>query len=95
MIGWLKGWIRHVADEGRLVPAAVNSGGPPVMQIFKIDNGYLVHSNPTGAYRENARITYCSTPLDVARQIVNSEVLAKMGIHPAQPDVNQVPKSTI
>lgn len=95
MIGWLKGWIRHVADEGRIVPASLNNGGPPIIQIFKIDNGYLVHKNASGAYRENACITYCSTPLDVARQIVNSEALAKMGIHPVTPGVNQVPQSNI
>lgn len=87
MIGMLKRWIKRIAEEDRVVPAILSNSGPPLIQIFKIDNGYLIHKNRIHAqYRDDAQITFCPTPLDVARQIVNSEALAKMGIT-SEPEV--------
>jgi hypothetical protein len=81
MIGALKRWIKRIAEEDRVVPAVLSNSGPPLIQVFKIDNGYLVHKNKIHSqYRDDAQITFCPTPIDVARQIVNGEVLAKMGI---------------
>jgi hypothetical protein len=83
MIGMLRRWIKRIADEDRVVPAILSNSGPPLIQIFKIDNGYLIHKNRVHAqYRDDAQITFCPTPLDVARQIINSEALQKMGITP-------------
>lgn len=82
MIGMLRGWITRIANEDRLAPA-VESAGPPMIQIYKIDNGYLVHKRDTkSTYADSVRIVYCNTPIDVARQIINSEALEKMGITP-------------
>lgn len=82
MIGMLRGWIKRIANEDRLAPS-VESAGPPMIQIYKIDNGYLVHKRDTkSTYADSVRIVYCNTPIDVARQIINSEALEKMGITP-------------
>jgi hypothetical protein len=82
MIGMLRRWIKRIADEDRLAPA-VESAGPPMIQIYKIENGYLIHKRDTkSTYADSARIVYCNTPIDVARQIINSEALQKMGITP-------------
>jgi hypothetical protein len=82
MISRLKRWIKRIADEDRLAPA-VESAGPPMIQIYKIENGYLIHKRDTkSTYADSARIVYCNTPIDVARQIINSEALQKMGITP-------------
>lgn len=92
MIGMLKRWIKRIAEEDRVVPAMLSNSGPPLIQIFKIDNGYLIHKNRVHAqYRDDAQITFCPTPLDVARQIVNSEALAKMGITPEILNTSSVP----
>ena len=88
MISRLKRWmVKTVREYDQVVPAVVQNG-TPVLQVFKITNGYLVHKHPNGVsrYEDNPSITYCPTPLDVARQIVNSEVLAKMGIA-SEPEV--------
>lgn len=90
MIGRLKKWIGRVAqaynDSSNSVPTAVAHGSLPTIQIFKIANGYLLHKVSGRHYQtEEPSVIYCATPLDVARQIVNSEALQKMGIeHPPQ-----------
>jgi hypothetical protein len=82
MIGMLRRWIKRIADEDRLAPA-VESAGPPMIQIYKIENGYLIHKRDTkNTYADSLRVVYCNTPIDVARQIINSEALEKMGITP-------------
>jgi hypothetical protein len=83
MIKALKRWIINTVRDDGPVPHSVSNGGPPMMSIYKIENGYLVHKFGANGYREDARITFCPTPLDVAKQIVNTEALAKMGFKDA------------
>ncbi len=85
MIRALKNWIGRVARDENSTPQVVSNGGPPMMSIYKIENGYLIHKFGAHGYREDARITFCPTPLDVAKQIVNSEALAKMGFNDVNP----------
>jgi hypothetical protein len=84
MINRVKRWIvKTVREYDQVVPTIVQNG-TPVIQIFKIANGYLVHRHPNGPnrYDETPTVVYCPTPLDVARQIVNGEALEKLGIRP-------------
>lgn len=85
MIERFKRWIGRVAqeynDSSKSVPTVVAHGSMPVIQVFKITNGYIVSKTNGTPYRDDtASVFYCATPLDVARQIVNSEALQKMGI---------------
>lgn len=87
MIRKLKRWIGRVAQQemydSNPVPAVVAHGSTPLIQVFKISNGYIISKTNGSAYRdENPVAVYCATPLDVARQIVNGEALQKMGIQP-------------
>jgi len=84
MISKLKHWIGRVAQQhiqnDHPVPHVV-SGNLPMVQVFKISNGYLLHKASSLRYREEEpNVIYCATPMDVARQIVNDEALQKMGI---------------
>ena len=91
MINRLKRWIGRVAqtynENNHPVPTLV-SNHAPLMQVFKISNGYLFHKTHNRSYREEEpNVIYCATPLDVARQIVNGEALQKMGIDTAQTEL--------
>lgn len=90
MIGMLKRWVqqqaRSVLEPTVAVPDPVRHSAPQIM-IYKIGNGYLIYKQASNQYREDQPdVVYCPTPLDVARQIVNSEALAKMGIA-SEPEV--------
>ena len=94
MIGAIKRWITKIAEEAVEpefgVPNPVVNGSP-VMQIYKITNGYIFYKQGVDKYRDvPPSVVYCKTPLEVAKHIVNGEVLEKMGIDsaPAQPKVN-------
>jgi hypothetical protein len=82
MIRRLKRWIAKVAHDIEPAVPTIVQNGTPMVQIFKIANGYLVHRHPNGVnrYDDTPSVTYCPTPMDVARQIVNGEVLHKMGL---------------
>ena len=87
MIKAFRKWVaRIVHDElspAKAIPTPVASG-MPLIQIYKINNGYIYHKT-VGPYRDDgATVLYCATPMDVARQIVNSEALQKMGIQAEQ-----------
>jgi hypothetical protein len=93
MIGAIKKWITKVAQEAVKpvfgVPNPVVNGSP-VMQIYKITNGYIFYRQSGDNYRDvPPSVVYCKTPLEVAKHIVNGEVLEKMGIDsaPTQPKV--------
>lgn len=85
MIGALKRWIGRVAQQevhnANPVPAVVAHGSMPIIQVFKITNGYIFSKTHGAPYRDDSPlVVYCATPLDVARQIVNAEALEKLGI---------------
>lgn len=86
MIGWIRNWIRgivlDVVDPGKVVPTTISHGSSPMVQIYKITNGYVVYKTSNGPYRDSgdSTVIFCATPLDVARQIVNAEALDKMGL---------------
>ena len=89
MIGRFKRWIGRIAQQeiynSNPVPAVVAHGSIPLIQVFKISNGYILSKTNISSYRdENSAAVYCATPLDVARQIVNGEALQKMGIQAEQ-----------
>lgn len=85
MIGKLKRWIRQVAQQENPVPSVVAHGSIPIIQVYKITNGYIFTKAHGAPYRdEHPTVMYCATPMDVARQIVNGEVLDKMGIQAEQ-----------
>ena len=83
MISKLKRWIGRTAQiyNSEPVPAPI-AHGSPFIQIYRIGNGYIVYKNDNRQYHDNnhGAVTYCATPMDVARQIVNDEALQKMGI---------------
>lgn len=90
MISRLKKWIGRVAQreiyDSNPIPAVVAHGSMPLIQVFKISNGYILSKTNNGSYREeNPIAVYCATPLDVARQIVNGEALDKLGVQ-VQPE---------
>ena len=89
MINRLKRWIGRTAQiyNTEPVPGPI-SHGSPIIQVYKISNGYVVYRS-NGQYRNDVSgtVSYCATPLDVARQIVNSEALDKMGIGTEQQDL--------
>lgn len=85
MIGTFKRWIEGIVRQEMGGPNAmphVIANGAPLMQIYRIGNGYIFYKNDSRQYREDnpTAVIYCATPLDVARQIVNGEALEKMGI---------------
>ena len=89
MISKLKRWIGRVAQQAiydnNPVPAVVAHGSTPLIQVFKISNGYILSKTNNGSYRDDNLVAiYCETPLDVARQIVNTEALQRMGIQVGQ-----------
>ena len=99
MIGRLKKWIGRVAqaynDSSNPVPTAVAHGSMPTIQIFKIANGYLLHKVSGRHYQtEEPSVIYCATPLDVARQIVNAEALAKLGIEQSPQELQTTGRAT-
>ena len=85
MIKWVKKWIRgivlDVTDPAKVVPSVITHS-TPMIQIYKITNGYVVYKSSNGPYRDSgdSTVIFCATPLDVARQIVNAEALDKMGL---------------
>ncbi len=82
---WIEGIVRSEMDGSKLVPSAVSHGSMPIIQVFKITNGYIFSKSHGTPYRdEHPAVIYCATPLDVARQIVNGEALDKMGIQADQ-----------
>lgn len=85
MIGGLKRWIAKVAQQAvaveHPVPSAV-SHNAPLIQVFKITNGYLVTKHENGPYieKESRGAVFCATPMEVANLILKGEVMAKMNI---------------
>lgn len=89
MINRLKRWIGNVAErqmrDNHPVPTIVTHGNMPLIQVYKISNGYLVSKTNGAPYREDQpAVVFCATPMEVARQIVNNEALQKMGIQAEQ-----------
>ena len=89
MITRLKKWIGRVAQQqiydSNPVPAVVAHSSTPLIQVFKISNGYIISKTNNGPYRDESNVAvYCATPLDIARHIVNGEALQKMGIQNEQ-----------
>lgn len=84
MIEKLKNWIGKVARQAvtveQPVPSAI-SHNAPLIQVFKITNGYLVTKHDNGPYieKENRGAVYCATPMEVANLILKGEVMDKMG----------------
>lgn len=90
MIKWIKNWVRGIVHDevspAKVVPHPIASGAP-FIQVYKIGNGYIVYKS-NNQYRDDGQTSiYCATPLDVARQIVNSEALDKMGIGTEQTEL--------
>lgn len=82
---WIEGVVRQEMEGPKVVPAPLVHGAPYI-QIYRIGNGYIFYKNDNTQYRDTNpnTVIYCSTPLDVARQIVNGEALQKMGIQAEQ-----------
>lgn len=82
---WIEGIVRSEMEGSKVVPSVVSHGSLPIIQVFKITNGYIFSKTHGAPYRDDSPlVVYCATPLDVARQIVNGEVLDKMGIQAEQ-----------
>lgn len=99
MIDKLKRWIGRVAqaynDSSNPVPTVVAHGSMPTIQIFKIANGYLLHKVSSRHYQaEEPSVIYCATPLDVARQIMNAEAFAKLGIEQSPQELQTTGRAT-
>lgn len=84
MIKKLKAWIASAVQDGvapQLAVPEVVRHGCPSMTIYKISNGYLVHKQNSRHYNDvSFEVVFCKTPIEVGQQIINSEVLNKMGI---------------
>ena len=82
---WIEGIVRSEMEGSKVVPSVVSHGSLPIVQVYKITNGYIFSKSHGTPYRdEHPAVIYCATPLDVARQIINGEALQKMGIQPDQ-----------
>ena len=76
---WVKGIVHEEISPAKVVPHPI-ANGAPFIQIYKIGNGYIFYRS-NGQYRDDGQTAiYCATPMEVARQIVSSEALQKMGI---------------
>lgn len=86
MIGRLKMWIGRVArqqlQDNHPVPSLVAHNAPTI-QVFKINNGYLVTKDSGSPYRESNQqgAVFCATPMEVASLILKGETMQKMGMH--------------
>ncbi len=95
MIRVLKRWIGRVAQDhisdNHPVPTVVTHNSP-IVQVYKINNGYLVSKVSGGNHfrDDNMGTVFCATPMDVARLILNGEVMDKMGIQPEKLSTNGI-----
>ena len=82
---WIEGVVRHEMEGPKVMPHVI-ANAAPFIQIYRIGNGYIFYKNDNRQYREDnpSAVIYCATPMEVARQIVNSEALQKMGIQAEQ-----------
>lgn len=82
---WIEGVVRQEMEGPKVMPHVI-ANGAPFIQIYRIGNGYIFYKNDHRQYREDNpnTVIYCATPLEVARHIVNTEALEKLGVKDQQ-----------